>query len=371
MKRVWFLLALLFSCSSNDDSNGDNNGLFDDIFFIRSQQDLDEFSSFGYEEFQGDLIIVENMGPTGLRDLKGLESLRSIDGDLSILGISEPFSLEGLENLTEITGSLFISDVFEQGGSLRGLRNLERIGDLLVVNFTGLNTISDLESLESLGSLQMRNNPFLTDLSGLERIRSLIELDVQGNESLTSFTGLENLETVERRLWIGNESIQSYSALSSLKSSPELDIEIVGSRVVKDLSGLEGITTIKKLTLFSLRDLESLRGLNNLESTELLFLANCDSLRSISSVRNLRRIGVLGADLTLIIDSNDKLESLDGLENVEEFLGSISIKDNDVLSDFCGIRGLLNNGDPDTIEIVSNSYNPTPEIIVTPGQCSN
>lgn len=79
----------------------------------------------GLTRIGGDLEIEDNRS---LRNLRGLESLRAVDGDVSIDDNRNLQNLDGLRGLESIRGDLDITDN-RNLSSVQGLRNLKRLGD--------------------------------------------------------------------------------------------------------------------------------------------------------------------------------------------------------------------------------------------------
>ena len=75
-------------------------------------------------------------------------------------------------------------------------------------------------------------------------------------------------------------------------------------------------------------------------------LANIDGLSQLKKVINSGRV---------TIHNNDALESLDAFYNLEEVRGRISVTDNDLLSNCCGISEAIENGDQSRFLIQDNN----------------
>lgn len=112
---------------------------------------------------EGDLVIGEEFRGNALESLAGLESIRTIDGDLKLtrLGVA---SLEGLEGLRELTGNFEMS-YCEEVRDLAPLAEMARVGgDIELVYNLRLTQVATLASWGSgvvLGNLAINNNALL------------------------------------------------------------------------------------------------------------------------------------------------------------------------------------------------------------------
>lgn len=226
------------------------------------------------------------------------------EGDFSV---SSPDELEALTACTEITGSLYISDLVD----LEPLANLRRVGETLgigdwyaaaplEVNLAGL------RSLEVVGSLSLVNLqvPDLAGFSNLKRVGTP-EDDYDSLEtyqvSAQSLHGLESLEGA-RRLWL-NE-MPNLTSLDGLDSLRELD--------TLELDNLPALTTTATLPVTALGSL-SITACDQLEVLE--FHEPLVELGAFSAYTNagLREIHVLDALeylKVLHVNDNPKLASL-------------------------------------------------------------
>lgn len=146
---------------------------------------------------------------------------------------------------------------------------------------------------------------------------------------------------------------------------------------ITDLSPLMNIdSVIGKLKVQICPMLESLEGLNGIQQTANSFVIwDNDALTDISALSQLTSIG---ADLSILF--NDNLENLNGLDNLENvgtqlYIGVQGWKNppepgsNPALVDFCGLTNLATQGSIGAeIYIGNNAYNPTIEQIGQ-GEC--
>jgi len=159
-------------------------------------------------------------------------------------------------------------------------------------------------------------------LSNIKRVNGDLEIDVQNASAFRySYPNMPNLEYIQ-----GNFRIAHLDTLKFLKK-----VTHVGSLELDDIDGVYSFDSLNVSTLGYLklsdigwdsnpftRGLTEIRGDASIENT---------SLKNMSILESLVKIGG-----NLWILENDKLESLDGLENLEE-AKNIYIGDNPSLSD--------------------------------------
>jgi hypothetical protein len=236
-----------------------------------------------------------------LTTLKGLESLASVGGDLTLgnPNVGSPLrTLQGLESLTSVGRDLILRKNPELS-TLRTLGNLNRVGrDLVIMENTGLTKLSGLERLPSVGrDVLIAYNQGLKTLRGLEQLTSVgQDLMFTENPGLTTMTGLEGVRSVGGVLRITeNDGLET-------------------------LSGLDQVRSVRTLTIENNPALETLAGLERLTSVGLdVGVVDNPSLISLSGLDNLTSVGGV-----LDIDGNDALGSLSGLERLTS-VGDLSI----------------------------------------------
>lgn len=248
----------------------------------------------------------------------------------------------GANNFCAITGSLEISgmDITD----LSPLQSLESLGTLLIVDCDNLTSLSGLQNLISLGGLVISSNAGISDISALSQIESLEGgLVIDSNPSLSRLTGLESVTGTT-----DNVEIASNEQLLS----------------IEELSGLTAMTGSLRIT--SNLSLATLIGLDNLETVNGPVQINQTQL---TDLQGLNALSVVGERLR--IQSNDNLVSLNGLENLISVNAELTIRFNDVISDFCSLTNLLEaDGLVGELDISANAFNPSREDILA-GNCSN
>lgn len=127
--------------------------------------DCEEFLSFdGLDSLRSDGLSKLSLYDLEISDLKGLENVEEIDGEVTIHNLDKLQSFEGLNNLKEINGN-FIIYLNDSLSSTSILDDLNRIG----------------------GDLTIYNNPLLEDIIMLDNF-----IEIGGNVSMTSNDQLSN-----------------------------------------------------------------------------------------------------------------------------------------------------------------------------------
>jgi len=399
--------------------------VYDGSITLTTQQEVEDFGSNGYNRVTGDIDIRGNT----INDLSSLKDLKNIGDDLHIRETSLT-DFEGLGDLVSVGGSLTIIDNDALTNTL-GLHNLITIGKSLIVSecpslvSLDLDSVTEVDLAHSWISIQIRENNSLVDINLSELVWIGDSLEIEYNESLTNLSKLNNLSYLGYSLIISNNpnltsmpfeslvtidgyfSIHSNDALIDLNglsslTSVRYDFRLEGnSSNLSSISGLGSLETIggdtnilntlvenlnafRELTSiggdFSITNnnsLVNLEGLNKLTSIGGRFwISNNDSLLNVDGLEALVSTGVDtlvgGIGLSLDIVNNNSLLNLNGLSNyvnAKDGAGGLSIYDNDVLDDFCGLDAIITGGAYSIFSVSSNSYNPTEQDIID-GNCS-
>ena len=190
-----------------------------DLWFI-NQEALDAFGALGYTRISGSLEIGDLYNDSNINNLKALESIKNIDGDLDIQNVSLLPNLEGLNSLESIGGNLSIA-----------------VNDILI-NIEALSQITQI-----LGDLFLYGNEQLVEHTGLHKISS-----VKGDLTIWSFyhthiIGLSNISTIG-----GDLKIYNNSAIESINMNNITHIG--GSLIIKSnpkLTNLDFITDLSEI----------------------------------------------------------------------------------------------------------------------------
>jgi hypothetical protein len=283
-------------------------------------------------------------GSLTLKDFPGAAAAcNSID--LTIWHMSD--EVVDLSDLGAVAGSLQsvkCEGPFE-GGSLRGISALNCMPQLSALHFghEELGNEEPWDSLAKLTSLQRLSlevsaigNPSpLSALTGLTYLNLGNLLNNNGPDTF-SFSSLEPLGTLQQLevLHLGARacaatSLQGLAVLSNLKlldlssaaklSSLEgispgvIDFSVESTESLKDLAGIEGCTSMEKLSLQFCRvgDLQPLRGLSSLKDLEVWYCP-LTSLEGLNS-RSLRSLGLEGCSSPTHLSGVEHLSALKNL----------------------------------------------------------
>jgi len=268
-----------------------------------------EVNSFNYTEVTGQLTISEASSGE-ITNLNGLNTLTTIGDGLSIESNNALTNLNGLENITSIIGDY---DSLGQGIGLKISNNS---------NLTTINAFSNLTLME--GNIHIENNPMLVSLIGLDGITEVNgSIRILDNANLNTLSGLQNIVTVTGVGFF------------------QFGIRIEDNDALVDLTGLDGLTTLNgNLEVYGNDSLISLNGLNSLTNHTAVYegiaIGGNSSLRSLNGLNN---ISSYNCSLTSIYNNN-ALVTLEGLPNLTEFNGTISIERNDALISLIGLNNI-------------------------------
>ncbi len=258
---------------------------------FRSQMDVEEFIT-QYPQcryIDGDLTI---SGP--VNNLDGLTILDSIDGSLSITN-TEVITLDGLDNLQSIDGNLIIAN----NDTLKGI--------------TGLN------ALISVKDVSIHSNHNLSLISGFNSLQAIEFLEIARDDSLRHITGFNALTETRSLFLDSNEVLNDLSGFAS--------IQCTGQLVIKDNANLETLNGLDALTEI---------GSERYKDEQWLYneIRQNPKLRSMEGLTSLERV-----EGTFLIAWNDRLESLEGLNNLN-YAGGLVIIENPGLTSLAGLVSL-------------------------------
>lgn len=289
----------------------------------------------GAFRIQGNLRID---GPD-LVDLRGLERLIAVDGNVYIQVSPGLSNLRGLEGLTSIGGELRI--VLTEGlRDLEGLEGLATVGGNVTVLYNReLETLRGLSSLVQIGGhLVIRENARLSALEGPESLQTVDgNLEIEQNPALRSLAGLEPLQRIGETLWVwDNEALATLEGLSGLEEVPRIEVRF--NPVLGDLRGLRNVHRVQAMIVSGNPSLCTIDGLQGLEEADTLSIngspacsaAPLSALRRVdgqlqlrSGFTSLEGLGQLRTVGELLLEDTH-LTSLDGLMPPDS-LGSLRI----------------------------------------------
>lgn len=404
MKKILtclFAAAFALGCSSDDDKTATPNDPNEivklpcaskELIILITQADVDAFKGKGYCSVRK-LRIGPEEGVSNITDLTPLEGLLNVEESLQIINNPQLQSLKGLHNVINVGTMLYVADNNMLTG-LEGLEGIKTIGTTLsIARNNNLKSLAALKNvkMDADAGIAVISNPKL-EVLGLENVTQLYEMYIYYNESLKNLNGLSRLTSVGYFEVEQNNVLESLSGVGALESVYELrlnsnlllksidDIKgatvktlfIRGTSVFNNLTPLQEVTGLENIYLANNLELSSLEGLNDFTEMTNVTITGNPKLTSISALSKLTTIRATtedGAESGIEITFNDKLQTLDGLQNVVNFEGFVKVSYNDMLTDFCAIQNIIDNGNYSNyyFDIAGNQY--TPDFTV-PGGCS-
>lgn len=309
-------------------------GVFDGDITLISQEEIDAFGLLGYNEITGDFSVFVGYQEE-ITSFTSLHSLQIIGGDLRLGVLPDIENLQGLENITNVSGTLHISYLGEHITSLETLSNIS----------------SEVQGLEIISSIQLES------LSGLENIQIANggDLILEGNDNLTNLDALNgNLPEIMGTFRLSPR----FPGCTSCSGIPP---------VYQQFTDLSFLSTVQEIHFLRLRGFqgESLDGIQNIHTVDRISVWECPN------ITGLTLMGAMSGNLEfLFVESNEQLNSLDGLDGIVSISNYLGVGGNEILTDFCSLTTSLSNQTPETFFISSNAYNPTIQDIID-GNCSN
>ncbi len=140
--------------------------------YLKNQNEVNYFGSLGYTSINGDLII-EPAIPTHFSGLDALQSIRSIEGVLTVSKTKGLTDLSGLKNVVAI--GRYISLSYNQGLTTIGLDGLSAVREYINILYNeNLLNLDGLENLQTSGGKPDMNIWSNTKLTNYCAIQSLL-----------------------------------------------------------------------------------------------------------------------------------------------------------------------------------------------------
>lgn len=330
--RVAITLSLLVICQSALSQEADQSTCYGDYRITQERIEGDIVQLEHCERIVGNVVISEAL----YLGTYSLINIKEIDGNLTIKYTNETPPLNNLRNIVTITGDLelYASDVLD----LSMFSSLERVlGKLKLHSYIELRlrSVEGADNLEKIGELQIDNAVELLSLNGLTALKELDSLTLIGNRKLKDLSGLEAITSLSGDLTlIDNLNFESFSGLHNLQV-------IEGTMLVKDnysLTAFNGLSALervdRKLKIISNDALVSLNGLDELNHIGKLVIYSNSELENLTSLNRIETLDHLN------IMKNRKLNSLKGLEGLVTVAGEINIDDNYGLITLEGLNNL-------------------------------
>lgn len=223
-----------------------------------------------------------------------------------------------------------------------GLGTLTTNGDAVFDSANAVSTYFQNAVNQSVGNITVANLTS-TELAPLQTLQS-----IQGNFTINSSNNVSNLQFIRDLLYVSGDFV-----ISTTNNLSVLDFVDFGSDIT-DLIVQQVVCPDAENSM-----IETDAVIDN------LIIDNNQSLTDMSGLQGVKRISG-----NLTITNNASLTNLDGFSNLE-FVegGTVTIMNNPNLTDFCGLNKLLATGTfTGTLVISGNSYNPTLQNFVD-GDC--
>jgi len=304
---------------------------------LRTQQEVDEFMVLypDCEELPGSLTIRETAS-----DLTPLSQLTYIGGNLTLIDNPSLQTVSGLEGITEIGGTL---EILSTGANeLLGLSGLNSVGGSISLsdndNLTGLIGLENLTAIN--GGLYITDHNNLVELVSLNNIDpyTISDIGISDNPNLS----ICNVESICTYLALGLPAEIAMNApdctLPDIGCSPCPAGDIVFDTQVEvdefillypDCTELPGNVFIRG----SVVDVISLSHITYIGGD----LTVMDENNNLGSLLGLENVTEIGGSLAILSTAVNELLGLNGLQSIG---GSLSISDNDNLTSFIGLENL-------------------------------
>ena len=347
-----------------------------DTIILTSQAQIDNFSTTYPTYTNPKYLYIDGTGASpAITSLAGLSSITQINNKLVI-------SHTSITDLSALTNLTFIGDALnlEHNPLLTGigLNNLTQLGSIIFQDLPALTNISGLSNNITSTGIVVIDSTALTSLAGLSGIltingdfhlghspianlNSIANLSViDGSfymDDLPSFTsvGLNNLTQANNILFINVPQLSSIAGLTNhLGSNRHLDDLWIISTALTNLSGLDSLTDVNTIFIWSNPSLTSLHGIEQITGNiqygfsiyDNIALIDINALSHVTSV----------SEGTVLISGNVSLPNLTGLGNITTIGGGLKIFDHPnlpSLGDFNTNLTIL-SGNGDSVEIINN-----------------
>lgn len=248
----------------------------------------------------------------------------------------------------------------------------------LFINEAAITDLSGLASLERVGGRLEISRVTATNLNGLQKLKSVGEyIAIRNCPNLTSVNGLEGLTTVPNITLFTLPELRSIQALRNVSDASLSALIFDFLAALESLQGVDHIQSLGRLRLDNLNALQNLDDLSNLREVKGDFwLGRLSRLTSLDGLSNLESVGA-GLDNSIndtdiYIRNCGMITNLDAFVNIDNLLSgeaSITIDENSDLTDFCGITNWVQANPDAVLSVRANSYNPTRQQIESETEC--
>jgi|GEM_PF-1829831 len=334
------------------------------------QWDIDFFAAQypNCETINGDLVIGDSTigfiypptPPCYFTDLTPLKNLKTITGNLKIIGCPQITNLYGLHNLQFVQGidfkyminfdSLNVFENITNKIDLKlyyvGIKNLEALSNIPQFGKLHLTKLDSLQYLTKNSNsplkvvdLEIGGTPLAHD-SIFQNIEVSYRCKLAGNQ-FTEITGLNNTSENLHQLILAEPNLQYFNGFNNVKT---IDFIYLG---FGDYATIEGFNQVKEIDYFTIStcNFASVGGFGQLKKVNNnLLIKECQDLDGLSALSSIDTIGgnftmennlyykdldcfssleYVGGNFSLFYNSVNAVSNLDNLKEIE---GCLSIK---------------------------------------------
>ncbi|WP_298760311.1 T9SS type A sorting domain-containing protein [uncultured Psychroserpens sp.] len=184
----------------------------------------------------------------------------------------------------------------------------------------------------------------ITDLNPLSNLSSVRSLHIIDNLQLTSLQGL-NLSVVnanqpqliiQNNPLLTNISVLSTTTFDFFPEGNTGSVSIINNPLLSSLNGLQGLSGFVFQVLIDNNDsLLNLEGLNNIAQVDDLYIENNGSLFNLNGLDNLNLAGGIG------INNNSSLVSLGGINGYSDSIFTFELNNNVLLNDISALNDAM------------------------------
>lgn len=278
-----------------------------------------------------------------------LHDLRTVPGDVSVSG-NPALAYLDLSRLETVGGSVVIEDNDAVPAVLGGLYGLRSVGgDLLLVgnaNWLGLYACGQLETVG--GDLRVSDNPRFVALDGFTALTQ-----VGGTVSIVSNGGLGGLDGFDQLTDVGGDLIVSGNPVLvredafALLERVEGQVVLSGNPGLEEISGLGGMSDVGGIVVNDMRGLTSLGGFPNLTRLRGGLTVQGTGVGGVDGFDGIEQI-----DGSLVFESNSSLQAIVGFDGLRSVGGAVELRNHNQLSNASGLLGITSVGSD--LELVDN-----------------
>ncbi len=338
MKKVILLIQFVFYLSLGSAQN-----VYHGNVLLISQESVDNFGAWDYDEIDGSLLIrpYNQFDVTDISDLSALLPLKKVD-NVEIFHNPHLKNLSGLDSLHTVRKSIDIwgNDSLQ---SIVGLEQIDQVfEDEFDLHLTGNDMLTSLDGfpagIKKLYSITLLSNPNLTDITALENITSLADINLY-NCPISSLQPLQNLH------YLYNLDI-SYTQITDI-AFPYVKGEHINARIqdnplLKTISGFNQISDTaeinsSRIEIVNNPQLKSINGFKNIRHYSEIIIENNDNLLIINDLFDSTKT----LEYQLKINHNPRLKSFGPFTgSFPKTTKNIEITHNDSLTSVVGLLGL-------------------------------